>query len=57
MSTMKNGQISLYYCFNKIIKGPGTSFQFPALSQKHVRNIFHTEHLTKFKNLRPKKKV
>ena len=57
MSTMKNGQISLYYCFNKIIKGPGTSFQSPALSQKHVRNIFHTEHLTKFKNLRPKKKV
>ena len=28
----------LYCHFNKIIKGPGTSFQSPALSQKHVRN-------------------
>ena len=55
MSTMKNGQISLYCCFNKIIKGPGTSFQSPALSQKHDRNLFHTEYLTKFKNVRPKK--
>ena len=27
--TIKNGQILLYYCFNKIIKGPGTSFQSP----------------------------
>ena len=44
MSTMKNGQISLYCCFNKIIKGPGTSFQSPALSQKHVRNVCHTAH-------------
>ena len=33
------------YCyFNKIIKGPGTSFQSPAMSQKYVRNIFHTTH-------------
>ena len=39
------------YChFDKIIKGPGTSFQSPALSQKHVRNVCHTPHyyLTKF---------
>ena len=34
--TIKNGQISLYFRFNKIIKGPWTSFQSPALSQKHV---------------------
>ena len=37
---IKIGQISLYYC-NKIIKGPETSFQFLALSQKHV---CHTPH-------------
>ena len=51
MSTIKNDQISLYSRFNKIIKGPGTSFQSPALSQKHVRNIFYTVHqfLTKFR--------
>ena len=30
---MKNGQILIYCHFNKIIKGPGTSFQSPALSQ------------------------
>ena len=42
MSTIKNDQISLYRHFNKIIKGPGTSFQSPALSQKHVINICHT---------------
>ena len=47
MSTIQNGQISLYCYFNKIIKGPGTSFQSPALSQKHVRNVCHTA-LTKF---------
>ena len=41
MSTMKNGQISLY-CKTK--KGPGTSFQSPALRQKHVRNVCHTAH-------------
>ena len=44
MSTIKNGQILLYFCFNKIIKGSGTSFQSPALSQKHVRNVFLTAH-------------
>ena len=27
----------LYFHFIKIIKGPGTSFQYPALSQKHVK--------------------
>ena len=50
MSTITNGQISLSCHFNKIIKGPGTSFQFPALSQKHVRNVCHTTHqyLTEF---------
>ena len=30
MSTIKNGQISLYCHFNKTVKGPGTTFQFPA---------------------------
>ena len=50
MSTIKNDQISLYCHFNKIIKGPGTSFQSPAFSQKHVRNVCHTaqQYLTKF---------
>ena len=47
---MKNAQISLYYHFNKIIKGPGTSFQSPAVNHKDARNFFHTAHkyLTKF---------
>ena len=45
--------IMLYFIsfhFNKIMKGPGTSFQSPALSQEHVRNVCHTTHefLTKF---------
>ena len=46
---MKNDRISLYYCFDKI-KGPATSFQSAALSQNHVRNIWHRAHyyLTKF---------
>ena len=39
---IKNGQISLSCYFNKIIKGSGTSFQFFALSQKHVRNVYQT---------------
>ena len=39
-STIKNGEISLYCRFNKIIKGPGTSLQ---------SNDCHTEsYLTKF---------
>ena len=42
MSTIEIGQISLYCHFNKIIKGPGTSSQSAALSQKHVRNVCHT---------------
>ena len=50
MSTIKNGQILLYCHFNNFIKEPGTSFQFPASSQRHVRYVCHTEHkyLTKF---------
>ena len=39
MSTIKNGQILLYYYFNKIIKGLAAKFQSPALSQKHVRDV------------------
>ena len=50
MSAIKNAQISLYCHFNIIIKGSGTCFQFPALRQKHDRNVSHTAHqyLTKF---------
>ena len=50
MSTIKNAQMSPYCHFNKIIKGTGTSFQSPALSQKHVKNVCRTAHqyLTKF---------
>ena len=33
------------FLFNKITKGPGTSFQSPALNQKHVRNVYHTAHI------------
>ena len=50
MSTIKNGQISLYCQFNKIIKGPWTSFQSPALSQKHARNVCHTAHTSIWPN-------
>ena len=39
---MKNGQILLYCCFNKITKGPGTSSQSQALNQKHIRNVCQT---------------
>ena len=53
MSTIKNGHILPYCQFNKIIKGPGTSFQSPALSKKHNRSICQATHyyfyyLTKF---------
>ena len=41
MSTIKNGQILLDCHFNKIITGPETSFQSPALNQNHVRNVCH----------------
>ena len=50
MLAIKNGHVSLYCHFNKIIKGSGTNFQSPVLSQKHVRNIYLTayQYLTKF---------
>ena len=42
MSTIKNGQISLYCHFNKIIKGPVTSFQSPAFKRyKHKCNVHY----------------
>ena len=41
MSAIKNGQISLYCNFNKIIQGPGTSFQSAELSQENIRNVYH----------------
>ena len=41
MLTFENGQISLYCHFNKIIKGSGTSFQSPELSQNNVRDVCH----------------
>ena len=41
---MKNGLISLYCRFYKIIKGPGTGFQSPALNQEHIKNLCHTAH-------------
>ena len=44
MSTIKNGQISLYCNLIKIIKGAGTSFQSPTVKQNHVRNVCHTAH-------------
>ena len=34
MSTIENDQISPYCRFNKIIKGPGTSFQSPNIESK-----------------------
>ena len=42
MSTIKNGQILLHCHVNNIKKKPGTSFQSPALNQKHVRNVQDT---------------
>ena len=33
MSAIENSQISLYYHFNKTIKGPGANFQSPGFSQ------------------------
>ena len=44
MSASKDGQISLYCHINKIIKGPGTSFQSPTLTQTHVGNVCRTAH-------------
>ena len=50
MSTITNREISIYCCFNKIIKGSRTSFQSPALSEKFVRNVCRPAHqyLTRF---------
>ena len=42
MVYVKNDQILLYCHFSKIIEEPGTSFQYPAFSQKHPRNVYHT---------------
>ena len=44
MSAIKNGQIWLYFNFNKLIKGPRTSFQVPTLIQKHIRIVSHIAH-------------
>ena len=44
MSPMKNDWISQHCHFNKTMKGPGTSFQTSAWSQKYVRNVCHTAH-------------
>ena len=41
MLTIKNGQMSIFCHFNKMVKGPGTSFQSPAMGRKHVRNVCH----------------
>ena len=43
MSTIKNGQILLYCPFNKIIKGPETTFWASVLSQKHI-SMFVIQH-------------
>ena len=50
MSTINNCLVSLHCHFNKVIYGPGTSFQSPAYSQKHALNVCHTAHqyLTNF---------
>ena len=53
MSTMKNGQILLYCCFNKTTKVTGTSFQFytqfyyPLYSNSINKTVFE---LTKYAN-------
>ena len=39
MLIIKNDQISPDCHFNKIIKLPGTLFQFPVMSRKHARNV------------------
>ena len=48
MSTIKDGQILLYFHFSKTIKVPGTSFQSPALAPKHVTNDCDTGHQISF---------
>ena len=44
ISAPKNWQVLLHCHFIKIVKGPGTSFQSPTLSQKHVRNVCYKIH-------------
>ena len=39
MLTIKNGQTTLYCHFAKIIKVPGTSFQYPAWSQNMLEIV------------------
>ena len=43
MSTIRNDQISLYWHFNKIMKGPETSFQSPHCA-KNMLKMFVTQH-------------
>ena len=45
ISAIKNGQIPLYHYFNKIIKGPRTSFQSAVFGRKHARNVCHNSTL------------
>ena len=50
LGTIKNNKCQLLKMarscchFDKIIKGPGTSFQSPAISQENIRNVCHTAH-------------
>ena len=50
LGTIKNNKCQLLKMarscchFHKIIKGPGTSFQSPAISQENIRNVCHTAH-------------
>ena len=44
MPTTKKWPDLAILSFNKIINGPGTSFQSSALNQKHVTNVCHTAH-------------
>ena len=41
MSTINLTQTSLYCHFNEIIKGPRTSFQSPAPTQKHDKHKYN----------------
>ena len=49
MAIIQNGQISQYCNFNKIKKGPGTSFWSPALNKKHV-DMFAIQHTSIWPN-------
>ena len=42
MSTIKNGQMSLYFHFSETMKGPGNSFQSPAMNEKPVRTVSYS---------------